>query len=630
MARPLQTTGENSTLRPRSTCWLLEQVAVCVLVPTLAACGGGGGSGGGGAVSCSPRPSITSTPPTTATVGQQYRYHARAQYACIPFLTHCGGIDGVQLPADAGIDNTRAAVFWTPSPSHANTIVGLAIATKPDPCGDRATQSWSVTVASDTTAPTIASVWPTGPSAFLNSGIQVSFNEEVDPATVTPTSLVVTFTSTGASLAGNISYSSQTAVFTPSAPFPPSTSFTVNVTTDIKDPSGNALAAPYTWSFTSSSPSLPPDTTPPSVISTAPAGASSCAATDSLVSVNFDEPVIGINASTLVVRDSNLNAVPGTTYGAGTSTASFVPDSKLQPGSSNTVTFLAGTVKDAAENSMLGGNQTWSFTTSAQGVGSWSPISTLGAPPPRFDVTVLWTGSEMIVWGGSAPRTGARYSPTNDSWLPIASNSASSERIENAAVWTGTEMIMWGGRRDNQSFEYRNDGVRYNPTTDTWTGIGNSGLTDRGATSSTAVWTGSEMLVFGGVRLVSPNNGINTHNVRYNRTTGLFTRISQAGAPNVQLHHTAVWTGSKMIVWGGSPGFDCGFPGSSCEKTGSGAAYDPATDTWSPISSVGAPSARIRHSAIWDGFENDHLGRSNRSPRCNWRCQHWRGIRPAN
>ena len=45
-----------------------------------------------------------------------------------------------------------------------------------------------------------------------------------------------------------------------------------------------------------------------------------------------------------------------------------------------------------------------------------------------------------------------------------------------------------------------------------------------------------------------------------------------------------------MLVWGGS-------------GTADGAAYDPGTDTWSPITATGAPSARSDHFAAWSGTE---------------------------
>jgi hypothetical protein len=105
----------------------------------LAACGGGDDSN----VTCSPSPSINSTPPTGAIVGQQYRYDVQFTLACIPFVTPCG-LDLLQAAPGAGLSGRT--VFWTPAAADAGTSPQFTIATKSDPCGNRATQSWSVFV----------------------------------------------------------------------------------------------------------------------------------------------------------------------------------------------------------------------------------------------------------------------------------------------------------------------------------------------------------------------------------------------------------------------------------------------------------------------------------------------------
>lgn len=146
-----------------------KALRAAVLGPMLVAissCGGGGGDGG---ASCSPPPAISSNPPTAATVGQQYAYWVDASYVCIPFFTPCGGIDGVQLPPGAGIDDFRDLVYWTPAPGHAGTSVPFTIATEPDLCGDRATQSWSVQVLA---APSIQSF--SASAQFVSPGQSVT------------------------------------------------------------------------------------------------------------------------------------------------------------------------------------------------------------------------------------------------------------------------------------------------------------------------------------------------------------------------------------------------------------------------------------------------------------------------
>jgi hypothetical protein len=56
----------------------------------------------------------------------------------------------------------------------------------------------------------------------------------------------------------------------------------------------------------------------------------------------------------------------------------------------------------------------------------------------------------MIVWGGSddlEPRvnTGGRYDPGTDSWTATSTTNAPTERTEHTGIWTGSEMIVWGG-----------------------------------------------------------------------------------------------------------------------------------------------------------------------------------------
>jgi hypothetical protein len=120
----------------------------------------------------------------------------------------------------------------------------------------------------------------------------------------------------------------------------------------------------------------------------------------------------------------------------------------------------------------------------------------------------------MIVWGGydsvSKFDTGGRYNPGTDTWTATSTTSttsttnAPSAREFHTAVWTGTEMIVWGGRND--PFTYLDTGGRYNPDTDSWTA---TITTDAASARSShaAVWTGTQMIVWGGVN----SNGANVN-----------------------------------------------------------------------------------------------------------------------
>src|SRR5205823_5833600 len=79
----------------------------------------------------------------------------------------------------------------------------------------------------------------------------------------------------------------------------------------------------------------------------------------------------------------------------------------------------------------------------------WTPTSINLAPTARQSHTAVWTGSEMIIWGGTDPssdfNTGGRYNPSTDSWTPTSTVNAPAARAFHTAVWTGSEMIVWGG-----------------------------------------------------------------------------------------------------------------------------------------------------------------------------------------
>jgi hypothetical protein len=76
---------------------------------------------------------------------------------------------------------------------------------------------------------------------------------------------------------------------------------------------------------------------------------------------------------------------------------------------------------------------------------TWTATSTSNAPAARAYHTAVWTGSEMIVWGGnlSPLNTGGRYDPTTDRWTATSTTNAPDGRSGHTAVWTGTEMIIW-------------------------------------------------------------------------------------------------------------------------------------------------------------------------------------------
>jgi N-acetylneuraminic acid mutarotase len=223
---------------------------------------------------------------------------------------------------------------------------------------------------------------------------------------------------------------------------------------------------------------------------------------------------------------------------------------------------------------------------------TWTATSIVNAPNGRNGHTAVWTGSEMIVWGGQAisdsfVNTGGRYNPATDSWTATNTTNAPTARWHHSAVWTGSEMIVWGG--DAGGGSYLNTGGRYNPCTDTWSATSTTNA-PAGRADHTAVWTGSEMIVWGGY---NGSSDVNTGG-RYNPSTDMWTATDITNAPQARSGHTAVWTGSEMIIWGGNFGQS---------DFNTGGRYNPGTDSWRATSTTNAPAGRSGHTAVWTGSE---------------------------
>lgn len=200
---------------------------------------------------------------------------------------------------------------------------------------------------------------------------------------------------------------------------------------------------------------------------------------------------------------------------------------------------------------------------------SWRATSVGGGTPSARNFhTAVWSGSRMIVWGGLSgqpepTRTfndGAMYDPIDDSWQQTSMGADVPEaRCVHEAVWTGTEMLVWGGGKyDPWDFVHLDDGAALDPSTGTWRPIGDSGGSPTARGSFVSIWSGSEMIIWGGAPW-----GLNSGG-RYNLATDSWRPTRQIGAPQPRYNSAAIWTGEWMIVWGGGPEMVTGTGGLYC------------------------------------------------------------------
>jgi hypothetical protein len=213
------------------------------------------------------------------------------------------------------------------------------------------------------------------------------------------------------------------------------------------------------------------------------------------------------------------------------------------------------------------------------------PGATAPLPPApiraRNYATLVWTGTELIVWGGSDAEAccrnsqeGAAFDPADGTWRPIAAPPAGVR--PGVVLWTGTEMLVWGdGTPDTAS-------AAYDPANDEWRLI-----TDPPAVGSVAFWIGDEAVL---VREPDANHdgyvdSLDATSYAYDPATDEWRRLADGpwgrGTGWVSGGATsAVWTGTTIITMTDTDPAD----GILILVNG----YDPATDTWRVLEQMDA------------------------------------------
>ncbi len=196
------------------------------------------------------------------------------------------------------------------------------------------------------------------------------------------------------------------------------------------------------------------------------------------------------------------------------------------------------------------------------------------APAPvggQQDPSGAWTGRELVIFPGQSPEgkrvAGAAYNPATDTWRRL--DSAPAPPGGASAVWDGHEVLVAGGTRTGGGLTAI--GLAYNPST------GRSRRLppmDSGRTSAAAVWTGRRLLVWGGQTF--PGGSVYArHGLTYDPIADRWSRLPDAPIPG-RADPTAVWTGHELIVWGGATS-TCRLNGPcSTRFLADGAAFTPA------------------------------------------------------
>jgi hypothetical protein len=209
---------------------------------------------------------------------------------------------------------------------------------------------------------------------------------------------------------------------------------------------------------------------------------------------------------------------------------------------------------------------------------TWSTIPA-GPLSARAEQSTLWTGSDMLIWGGQSLSTqvecpcethslndGSFYDPKSSQWTTMPPSPLSA-REDAASVWTGHLALFWGGQTaSTYSSSPLSNGASYNPSTNRWELLPKSPLTPRSGV--TALWTGTVAIFIGGQGPPSTTpqstfNGTEIDGATYNPTTRKWIRLPPLPTKGLGTPYsiTAAWTGRELITWSS---FELTIPTASC------------------------------------------------------------------
>jgi hypothetical protein len=221
-------------------------------------------------------------------------------------------------------------------------------------------------------------------------------------------------------------------------------------------------------------------------------------------------------------------------------------------------------------------------------------------PAMRRSVALLLVAVIMLACAPTTGRSAARSASPSDAidrlsgfpagWTELPA--PPEIRTGAAQVWTGAELLVWGGYTGFEETNVVASGLVFDATELSWRPTAPAPLEPR--TRMASAWTGSELLVWGGWSGRSGSEfleGFLGDGAAYDPVSDSWRMLPPA--PIDARAPMSVWTGREMLVWGTSVRVE--------DRPRDGAAYDPATNSWRPIAE--APIELTDATAVWTGTE---------------------------
>jgi hypothetical protein len=392
-------------------------------------------------------PTLVATSPASTATGVPLNSLVLAQFSApLSVVTATAGFQVLQgnTPVQGAIalSNGNTLVTFTPTfPLSPNTVYTIAATNQitdvaANPLSNPGNFTFVTGPAADNTTPSVTTISPANGVVGVptNGVIQLQFNKQVDPLTVTTANFVVFPQATGIPILGTVVISANglTATFTPNPPLDPSTNYSVQATSGIADLQGHPLPF-FSSSFATG---LGPATTAPTVLQVSPPNGTSGVPVNPQVVVVVSAPVSAVSVS----RSSITVSAGGTTVSGTTSlssdgtTLTFTPTNLLAVSTPYTVTVSGFT--DQAGNTVVPFTST--FTTGTAGVANTTNPAITAVSPANGAVGVPTTSAIVLTFNEVIDAA-----TVNINTVPVFSSGSSGQVAGSYAVDMTGRVVMF-------------------------------------------------------------------------------------------------------------------------------------------------------------------------------------------
>jgi hypothetical protein len=257
--------------------------------------------------------------------------------------------------------------------------------------------------------------------------------------------------------------------------------------------------------------------------------------------------------------------------------------------------------------------------------GTWTAVSSAGAPSSRYSAAQVIAGERFVVWGGYT----ALPSPTNPSayvhpmnadgaildvstgtWTKITDAGAPAPRhTPDVATAVDGKVVLWGGLSidvQTDKTTILGDGALFDPIANVWSTMASSGAPSA-RWNALAVAAGSKVVVYGGQGVWPGANGANqffTDGSTYDVAANAWAPLPPSPAtiptqtpppPNATwMWHQAYEAGGRVVFLN--------------PKLDAVQAFDPVANTWQSVAAPASMVGRSSYLAAWTGCRFVILG----------------------